>query len=57
MANVKPQLKYRVVNGYNPKTRGTCKRPKITERETYVVGRGWAGEEAKTLAMGGMVSG
>ena len=35
MANVKPQLKYRVVNGYNPKTRGTCKRPQITERETY----------------------
>ena len=35
MANVKPQLKYRVVNGYNPKTHGTCKRPQITERETY----------------------
>ena len=35
MATVKPQLKYRVVNGYNPKTRGTCKRPQITERETY----------------------
>ena len=35
MATVKPQLKYRVVNGYNPKTRGTCKRPQVTERETY----------------------
>lgn len=35
MATNKPQLKYRVVNGYNPKTRGTCKRPQITERETY----------------------
>lgn len=35
MASVKPQLKYRVVNGFNPKTRGPCKRPQITERETY----------------------
>lgn len=35
MANVKPQLKYRVVCGYNPKTRQSCKRPQVTERETY----------------------
>ena len=35
MANLKPKLKYRVVKGYNPLTRGTCMRPQITDRETY----------------------
>jgi hypothetical protein len=34
MINTRSTLKYRVVNGYNPRTRETLKRPQITERET-----------------------
>lgn len=33
--STKPQMKYRVVQGRNPRTGGTIQRPQIVERETY----------------------
>lgn len=33
--NIKPSMKFRVVQGRNPKTGGTVQRPLIVERETY----------------------
>ena len=33
--NTKPQMKYRVVQGHNPRTGGTIQRPQIVDRETY----------------------
>ena len=33
--NIKPSMKYRVVQGRNPRTGGIVQRPLIVERETY----------------------
>ena len=33
--STKPQMKFRVVQGHNPRTGGTIQRPQIVDRETY----------------------
>ncbi len=35
--NTKPSMKYRVVQGRNPRTGGSIQRPQIVERETYYI--------------------
>lgn len=35
MAETKTHMRYRIVNGFNPKTKGRILRPQIAERETY----------------------